>query len=155
MALCPSCKADKVYNSGFTIECVNPACRFFSQAHKDACLGQIPRGLKIQESPRKLSVGPTEMVETVRVSSATTPVAMEMCYTADDGQSFTLARWASDTLLECRVNGNAFSAELSVSDQSSEHLVKIEFMGASGTKLYTTSVSFSQKDKKFEVNSMT
>lgn len=32
---CPTCGFDGVYNSGFTIECLNRTCRHFSQRHLD------------------------------------------------------------------------------------------------------------------------
>lgn len=33
-SFCPYCKAPNCYNSGFTIECINEKCRFFSEKQK-------------------------------------------------------------------------------------------------------------------------
>jgi len=35
MSKCPECGSEGVYNSGFTIECINKECRYFSQRQLD------------------------------------------------------------------------------------------------------------------------
>lgn len=36
-SFCPYCNAPNCYNSGFTIECINEQCKFFSKKQKDFC----------------------------------------------------------------------------------------------------------------------
>lgn len=150
MAQCPACKTEEVYNSGFSIECVNTSCRFFSQTHRDACLGKPADFLTFNQVSRRVSASSPQEIDSVRLSCSTAPISVEVCYTGN-GSAFSFARWQAEEDLELRVGGNAFWASIEVTENNAEHDVEIVFVSESGEILYEMSVSFSPKDKKFEV----
>ena len=43
MSDCPTCGVEGCYNSGFTVECQNPECSFFSQKQVDILLAEYDR----------------------------------------------------------------------------------------------------------------
>jgi len=150
MAKCNSCGTPEVYNSGFSVECLNPACHFYSEKHRRACLGKSA-SFRYTEKGRKVTIATPEYVDTLRISSKTTPVLCEMCYSANKG-SFSLARWKGDGTLECRVNGNTFSAIVEAFNQKSLHQIVVELLSSDGTTLYYKEVDFDSTNLTFEVN---
>lgn len=149
MAQCPACKTEEVYNSGFTIECVNTSCQFFSQVHRDACLGKAADFLTFNRIGRRVTASPAAQIDAVRFSCPTSPIRVEVCYNGDASASF--ARWQAEESLELRVCGSVFSAEIEVAETNDEHDVDIVFVSESGESLYEMSVTFSPGAEKFEI----
>lgn len=154
MSNCPACGTKDAYNSGFTVECTNSCCRFFSATHCQALTGATAAsGFEYTETSRLLKVSTPSKVEVLRISSLTTPVSCEMCYMLDSS-SFSLARWVGDRSLECMVAGNSFNATIEAVDQSIAHKVSVELLNEKGVKLYAKTVDFGlYQHLKFEIMS--
>ncbi len=152
MAQCPFCSAEEVYNSGFTIECVNAACLYFSQRHKDACLGKTVPGLRYVEElkARIIVIENPEIVEMITIKTTTNPLYVELCHSVE-GESITLTRFEvpKGDRAFATVSGKPFTATLTSSNETT-YQVQVELHGSSYELLYTTAILFDEENETFE-----
>lgn len=145
MANCPTCGTPDVYNSGFTLECVNPNCRYFSKAHQKAMGGG-----DYVETATGVRVTQPESIEWLKLSSPTTSVYVELCLKREDrGISFLRFKCEAGDMLAYPIIGSPFNASVLASNQTGPHTIQVTLVRPDDSLLYDRAVTLDKDTMEF------
>lgn len=145
MANCPTCGTPDAYNSGFTLECVNPNCRYFSKTHQKAMGGG-----DYVETATGVRVTQPESIEWLKLSSPTTSVYVELCLKREDkGISFLRLKSEAGDAFMYPIIGRPFNASVLASDRRGPHTVQVTLVRPDDSLLYDRAVMLNKDTVEF------